>query len=53
MDPIRWSCFCFIEIFILGLIISLAINGVVGLAISGAMSTKREVSVIFFGLTIW
>ena len=48
VDPINQTCFRFIEIFAMGL----GINGIVGLAIGGAILIEADVFISFYGLSL-
>lgn len=53
LNPTSWSCFRFIEMFVVGLTVSLAIYRAIDLAISKTVWTERGVAINFSGLSLW
>ena len=51
VDLAGQPCFHFIEIFVVGLAVDL--GGIESLAIGGAVLTRADVNVGFFGLSLW
>ena len=51
VDPVVRLCFRFIRLSMIGLAVGLGV--IEGLAIGGAISTRADVAVGFFGLSLW